>query len=102
MAAKMDSLRERGVRSFHRSMTGGVMDVGYVSGCRDDQTSADTFEDGKPCGAFTWAFLKALQSLPSDTPLERVVLETRSILVKHGYDQIPQVSGTRISKPFLG
>jgi metacaspase-1 len=30
-----------------------ILDVGYVSGCKSNQTSADTFIDGKPCGALT-------------------------------------------------
>jgi hypothetical protein len=33
-------------------------DVIMISGCSDLQTSADAFEDGKPAGALTYAFLR--------------------------------------------
>lgn len=92
------------VRSLHgkfRAMLGGRLDVGFASGCRSDQTSADTEVNGQPCGAFTWYFVEALKSLPLNASLSEVVSKTRTLLAQDGYDQVPQVEGTQGNKPFL-
>jgi hypothetical protein len=62
-----------------------------ISGCRDSQTSADTFVDGQYQGAMTWAFLKATK--PKE-PLSwnALVLSMRSILAASKYSQVPQLS----------
>jgi len=38
-------------------------DVYLYSGCRDDQTSADTSVNGAATGAMTWAFTDALKKI---------------------------------------
>lgn len=85
-----------------RSVTQGQLDVGFVSGCRSDQTSADTVIHGIPCGALTWHLIKYLKKMPKKTPLEKVVAAARSELAKKGYSQRPTADGTRKNKPFLG
>jgi metacaspase-1 len=83
-----------------RAMIGKILDVGFVSGCRSDQTSADTWMEGKPCGALTYFFLRNLRG-NKDTPLNKVVEATREELAKFGYSQQPQCEGARADKPFL-
>lgn len=51
--------RHKGIMST-RALRGGVLDVGFVSGCRSDQTSADTVENGKSCGALTYFLVKKI------------------------------------------
>ncbi len=84
-----------------REMIGGRINVGYLSGCKSDQTSADTEMQGKPCGAFTYFFLDALKTLPVDSPLTEICQKIRMGLSSNGYEQIPQVDGPRKDKPFL-
>lgn len=84
-----------------KSVTKGVLDVGFVSGCRSDQTSADTRVNGVPCGALTYFFVRNLKKMPKKTPLAKVVSETSKELAKYGYTQRPQAEGTRKNRPFL-
>lgn len=66
-------------------------DVVMLSGCRDDQTSADSFEDSAPCGALTWAFLRTLRETPR--PKWKHLLKDVSARLKlKGYEQRPQLS----------
>ena len=83
----------------NRSVSNGVLDVGYISGCRSDQTSADAFIDGKSCGAFTHFFLKNLKTM-RDKPLDDLTDAVRKDLKNNGYSQQPQVEGTRVRYPF--
>jgi hypothetical protein len=69
------------------------------SGCDDGNYSADTYEDGMPQGAFSWAFLKSLNdvdktSLFSDSPKTfiQVFMETAKYLEERGYPQRAQCS----------
>ena len=71
-----------------RALVSGKLDVGFISGCRSDQTSADTEVNGQPCGAFTWYFVEALKKLPQ-APLSDVVHLCRSNLAAEGYEQAP-------------
>lgn len=83
-----------------RALISGKLDVGFISGCRSDQTSADTEMGGQPCGAFTWHFVEALKKLPQ-APLSDVVHLCRSNLAAEGYEQAPQIDGPQSGKPFL-
>lgn len=83
-----------------RSLTCGRLDVSFVSGCRADQSSADTNVLGRPCGALTHYFLEQLKEHKNE-PLEKVVKLTRDRLASLGYTQEPQVEGRGINRPFL-
>lgn len=68
-------------------------DALLLSGCRDDQESADGVINGKPSGALTWAFLKALQTSRS-MPMTWKELHTaiRVTMTKHKLTQVPMLS----------
>lgn len=74
-----------------------------ISGCRDDQTSADAvFGDYGWRGALTFSLERALKRNKDDTWLGTYE-RTRRILKADGFDQIPQLNGpkTRIMRnPF--
>lgn len=42
-------------------------DIMSISGCKDDQTSADTYINNTNTGALTWAFLEVLQENPQQS-----------------------------------
>jgi len=72
-------------------------EVYYISGCKDDQTSEETFMESKSQGALTWAFLQSVASVGnSDQGLsaswKNVVLSIRDNLKKYNFIQIPQFS----------
>jgi hypothetical protein len=68
-----------------------------LSGCRDNQTSADAYIDNKAQGAMTWAFLKALNNNQTTT-WRQLLTNIRTILSNTKlYDQIPQLSYSNIN-----
>lgn len=72
-----------------------------ISGCKDDQTSADAYvsylNKNMYSGAMTYSFLKTIQELGTSIKLNELVTNMRKILVDEGYEQIPQLSsGTNI------
>lgn len=66
--------------------------VVMLSGCRDDQTSADAWEENQAQGALTYAFLKVMKKPPT---YEDLILKVRKLLKKKGYSQIPTLSAGR-------
>ncbi|KAF2644477.1 peptidase C14 [Massarina eburnea CBS 473.64] len=66
--------------------------VTMLSGCKDDQTSADANIGGQSTGATTWAFLQIMKQNP-DLPTYAATLQmTRKLLDESNYTQIPQLS----------
>lgn len=61
-----------------------------ISGCRDDQTSADAYINSSYSGAMTWSFLKALNDANYKISLVELVNKMRSLLV--GYNQTPMLA----------
>lgn len=70
--------------------TGGT--VVMISGCRDEQTSADAFINGKSQGAMTWAFLG---NLKPDITWRQLVENMCFSLKESGYTQVPKISSGR-------
>lgn len=74
--------------SNQRETMGNVF---MISGCSDNQQSADSVFDGKPNGAMTWSLLESLKENSSITWRE-LVKNMRELLKKSQYNQIPQFS----------
>jgi len=85
--------------SKSKTMVGGILDVGYMSGCQSDQTSSDAYIDGKPCGAFTHYFLQALRENPT-MKLDDLGHRVCDLLAANGYEQRPSTEGARKCYPF--
>ena len=88
-------------RGPSRSITNGILDCGFISGCRSDQTSSDTRIDGQPCGAATYYITKAIRAYPMH-PITMITREANDMLRQAGYSQQPCCCGTQIDQPFLG
>jgi len=82
---------------FRRSVAGsdtyGNKLVWVYSGCQDNQTSADAFEDGQYQGAFTWACIAALKNSRFSLDHWKLIDSIRSKL-RRRYRQIPALSTT--------
>jgi len=78
------------------------LNVALISGCRKDQTSADAVFAGRPNGALTYYLLKTLEKNGKISVMKAVEM-VRSALSKAGYDQQPQVEGSKdlANVPFL-
>jgi len=71
-------------------------EVVLISGCLDNQTSADTTEEGEQQGALTYALCKSFKK-PSVKSIEDLIINVRAIL-KNKYTQSPLLSsGKQIS-----
>ena len=62
-----------------------------ISGCRDNQTSADAYINLKYQGAMTWAFLDTVNKNPN-LSWKDLITTMRSSLKTSKYEQIPQLS----------
>jgi len=62
-----------------------------ISGCTDNQTSADAFINNTSQGAMTWAFIESINNKPKLSWRE-LIQNMRDLLTKSKYTQIPQLS----------
>lgn len=76
------------------------LNVGYISGCKSNQTSADANFNGRANGAATYFILKVLQAHPTAALTEIVKLANAELASNH-YTQHPQAEGLRITNGFL-
>merc|ERR1719215_432597 len=67
--------------------------VWVYSGCQDEQTSADAYEEGQYQGAFSWAFRKAMEEHRWSMRHGPLLVSIRDIL-RPRYTQIPALSTT--------
>jgi len=73
-------------------------DIIFISGCQDDQTSADSRFNGKAAGAMSFSLLTALWDIKKSGKFskqwtwEELIQMMRITLKKERYDQIPQLS----------
>ncbi|KIX03088.1 uncharacterized protein Z518_06638 [Rhinocladiella mackenziei CBS 650.93] len=66
--------------------------VFMFSGCKDEQTSADAFINGRHVGAMSWAFLETMKTdIHWNLSYVQILQNTRALLQEH-YSQIPQLS----------
>jgi metacaspase-1 len=69
-------------------------DIMMISGCRDNQTSADAWIKGEYAGALTWAFVECIngQKNLKGFSWKDLVYNIRYRLKAGKYDQVPQLS----------
>ena len=68
-----------------------VGNVFMISGCTDEQTSADAFINNKYSGAMTWSLLEALKETPN-CKWRELIKSMRDKLKQSEYEQVPQFS----------
>ena len=73
-----------------------VGNVFMISGCTDNQTSADSVFNNKANGAMTWSLLEALKQKPNCNWRE-LIKTMRDLLKNSKYEQIPQFSSGKFS-----
>lgn len=73
-------------------------EVIMISGCTDNQYSADAFFNNKASGAMTYAFITTVNNLGKSITFKNLLQNMRTLLSNNGFDQIPQLSsGTPIN-----
>ncbi|KAK3236747.1 hypothetical protein CYMTET_53129 [Cymbomonas tetramitiformis] len=97
-AAAANTTRSRGFVSLALRDPGDARppskDVWAISGCMDNQTSADASIDGKRQGAMTWALLQALKENGWEFQYNALLTSMRNKM-KGRFTQLPQISTTR-------
>jgi len=89
LAAKPNGRRP--VRRFGVCVT--KTDAVLIAACRDDQTSADAYIDGKYRGALTYHLWRALRDADWSATYRALVAATGKELSHVGFDQVPQLEG---------
>ncbi|KAJ3357844.1 hypothetical protein HDU83_002972 [Entophlyctis luteolus] len=79
------------VENFNNPQYGGPKHVYLISGCMDEQTSADTAINGMASGALTYAVLHTLQEAPQIS-FEQLLSSLRMWMRQGNYSQVPQLS----------
>ena len=64
-----------------------------MSGCQDNQTSADAYFSGRYNGAFTYFMLKALREMPEGASYKQWFKKIREYLPSYEYSQAPNLYG---------
>lgn len=67
-------------------------DAILISGCKDSQTSADAFENGKATGAMSHAFIEVMGSQPNQSYI--TLLNAMREVMESKYEQKPQLSAS--------
>ncbi|MEI2673435.1 MAG: caspase family protein [Chitinophagaceae bacterium] len=79
-------------RAFLKPVT--QINVGLISGCKSNQTSADAYFDGKYNGALTYYLLQVLeQEKTHKKSIKTIVAEVNKKLVENNFSQQPQTEG---------
>ncbi|KAF5102248.1 hypothetical protein D0Z00_000431 [Geotrichum galactomycetum] len=86
------SVGKEGYEAVKKTKT-SPSDVVMFSGCKDDQTSADTFADGQATGAMSHAFVKIMTETPNQSYLT-LLQNLRQLLEEGNYTQKPQLSSS--------
>jgi len=67
-------------------------DIVMISGCKDDQTSADALEENTYTGALTYCILKTLKNNFGNCKWKIFLKDLKCLLKVKGYDQIPLIT----------
>jgi len=73
-------------------------EVIMISGCRDDQTSADASIAGKPTGAMSFALMTFLHKNPNPCLID-LLNGMRDLMIEKKFTQIPQMSTSHEMDP---
>ena len=87
--AEQEELVDKGAGIASESHKKGGRVV-LITGCQDNQTSADATINNQASGALTFGLLKALRDHKSNLTYEELLLETRKCL-QGKYTQVPQL-----------
>ncbi|KAJ6529206.1 caspase domain-containing protein [Mycena capillaripes] len=85
-------LKGRHISDRARARKATSADVISLSGCKDGETSADTFEGGIAVGAASHAFIKAIEAHPQQS--YREFLHNVRVILHPKYSQKPQLGSS--------
>lgn len=84
------SLQAQRTRTFDMPKPAQDSNRMFWAACKDSQTSADAFFNGRPNGAFTYFYLQTARSLKGGSSPQQILSKVVASLKAAGYDQDPQ------------
>ena len=69
-----------------------IVNVCKISGCRDNQTSADAYINKKYQGALTFTFIKTLNDFRYNMTPKQIISRMQNYIRQNGYTQIPTLA----------
>lgn len=90
-------LKRRGAEGTRESVLIPGLNHVLWSGCRDNQTSAETLIGGVYRGVFTYHFCKVLRGAGVGITRRRLDAQVSTNIRGAGYGQVPQLEGTKTS-----
>jgi metacaspase-1 len=74
-----------------------------ITGCRDTQTSADAFINGRYNGALTYGLVEAIRTSKGQLTYRELHSRASAVLKKKKFDQVPQLEGRakRFDRPLF-
>jgi hypothetical protein len=87
----LDSL-ENDASTVNKNETETIGNVIMISGCNDNQTSADAYLDKKYQGAMTWSFISAVSESSTKLSWKDLLIKMRDQLKTSDFTQLPQLS----------
>jgi hypothetical protein len=80
------------INNNYSDLAGNVV---CISGCQDNQTSADAFIGGRFNGAMTWSFIQCTKEIVRPNLLS-LLTNMRTLIQQNRYSQIPQMSSGKL------
>lgn len=78
------------INNTSQELAGNVV---CISGCQDNQTSADAYIQNRYCGAMTWSLLESTKD--NKKPTWNLLITGMRNCLKNGYSQIVQISSDK-------
>lgn len=78
--------------TVNNNETETIGNVIMISGCNDEQTSADAYVDKKYQGAMTWAFISVITTVAAPLSWRDLLIKMRDKLKTSQFTQLPQLS----------
>ena len=85
---------KRSARSTTDIVNADIPEV-LITGCRDTQTSADAFIDGRYNGALTWGLVQAIRQAKGDLTYRELHQRASAVLKKKKFEQVPQLESRK-------
>eukprot|EP01101_Sappina_pedata_P001197 TRINITY_DN11304_c0_g1_i1.p1 TRINITY_DN11304_c0_g1~~TRINITY_DN11304_c0_g1_i1.p1 ORF type:complete len:451 (-),score=114.73 TRINITY_DN11304_c0_g1_i1:86-1402(-) len=94
----IDGIKAKLIGKKNKKENSSDASVIMISGCKDDQTSADATVDGFKTGALSFALIHTLKE-KHDMPLVELLNKMRDIMFEKQFEQIPQMSTSHKMEP---
>ncbi len=97
IACRVDETRSYSTKKLFKSLDDNL-DITHtlLTGCRDDQTSADAYINGDFHGAFTYYLCKSIRNRCREkVNYEKLIKQVRQSLHHNQYTQVPQLEGIK-------